>query len=282
MPIKGLFNRDENNDDELEKLIKKVKMLELKTNTLDVHMRRFVKLENRWQAEAFSSKYKETKKEKHKESLDRAANEKKFKQDAVNHVQKHVDLHLPEQISEKLNPIHEEVDSLADRLTRMEKKFEKLHTLVEENLQQTLAFNEEIKQMKMESTNQRKEKSIVIQELRVDKVMLDKYEQNNNFGCLGIKEISGQLNIGATYGKSAIPAEIAEELTDDLLDLQEESAKVDKEDGEASSEASDEVSGNESSDESSDNRHGGGHSAYFTGEQQIKDDNDGFTDVPIE
>ena len=41
----------------------------------------------------------------------------------------------------------------------------------------------------------------IFKTLYIDKLYLDKYEQNNNFAQLGIKELSGALNIGATYGK---------------------------------------------------------------------------------
>ena len=46
-----------------------------------------------------------------------------------------------------------------------------------------------------------KEKPIVQKkEIYIDKFFLDKYEQNNNIAQVGIKELSGVLNIGATYG----------------------------------------------------------------------------------
>lgn len=40
---------------------------------------------------------------------------------------------------------------------------------------------------------------IVVEQIRIDTVVVDKIEYNNNFGALGIKELSGQLNIGANY-----------------------------------------------------------------------------------
>jgi hypothetical protein len=41
---------------------------------------------------------------------------------------------------------------------------------------------------------------IVIEKINIEKIVLDKFELNNNFGQLGIKELKGRLNIGATYG----------------------------------------------------------------------------------
>jgi hypothetical protein len=44
------------------------------------------------------------------------------------------------------------------------------------------------------------EPPIIIEKINIEKIILDKYELNNNFGQLGIKELKGKLNIGATYG----------------------------------------------------------------------------------
>ncbi|PKR86842.1 hypothetical protein [Heyndrickxia camelliae] len=45
---------------------------------------------------------------------------------------------------------------------------------------------------------------IVVERLNVEKLIVDKVELNNNFGQLGIKELKGRLNIGATYGEGAV------------------------------------------------------------------------------
>lgn len=43
---------------------------------------------------------------------------------------------------------------------------------------------------------------IVVEQIRIDRVVVDKIEYQNNFGALGIKELSGKLNIGANYTMS--------------------------------------------------------------------------------
>jgi hypothetical protein len=40
---------------------------------------------------------------------------------------------------------------------------------------------------------------IKIESLRVDKIIVEKLEYSNNFGQLGINELTGKLNIGASY-----------------------------------------------------------------------------------
>lgn len=66
------------------------------------------------------------------------------------------------------------------------------------------SLEKEISQMKKEpkqtETIVEKEPPIIIEKINIERVYLDKYELNNNFGQLGIKELKGRLNIGATYG----------------------------------------------------------------------------------
>ncbi|MEH7120194.1 hypothetical protein V7128_22630, partial [Neobacillus vireti] len=50
-----------------------------------------------------------------------------------------------------------------------------------------------------------KDPPIIIEKINIEKIILDKYELNNNFGQLGIKELKGKLNIGATYGSEFTP-----------------------------------------------------------------------------
>lgn len=62
--------------------------------------------------------------------------------------------------------------------------------------------------------------------LYIDKLYLDKYEQNNNFANLGIKTLSGALNIGATYGSVDIPKDIGKEVKEEMEKLKAEKNKA--------------------------------------------------------
>ncbi|MEH7246100.1 hypothetical protein V7114_04805 [Neobacillus niacini] len=66
-----------------------------------------------------------------------------------------------------------------------------------------------------------KNKEPILQTLYIDKLYLEKYEQNNNFSQLGIKNLSGALNIGATYGKEAIPKVITEQVKENMAKIKE-------------------------------------------------------------
>ncbi|WEG14345.1 hypothetical protein PU629_08285 [Pullulanibacillus sp. KACC 23026] len=56
-----------------------------------------------------------------------------------------------------------------------------------------------------------------IEFLNVEKIVIERYEQSNNFGALGIKSLEGKLNIGANYGdKAELSDEVKEKLTEHI------------------------------------------------------------------
>ncbi|MFP5106766.1 hypothetical protein ACSU6B_08350 [Neobacillus sp. C211] len=64
--------------------------------------------------------------------------------------------------------------------------------------------------------------------LYIDKLYLDKYEQNNNFAQLGINHLSGALNIGATYGRDVVPKKITEQVKEDLAKMKTVKEEMEK------------------------------------------------------
>ena len=46
-----------------------------------------------------------------------------------------------------------------------------------------------------------------VEKIHVDKVIVERFELNNNFANLGIKDLRGTMNIGATYGSGVTPPE---------------------------------------------------------------------------
>jgi hypothetical protein len=68
----------------------------------------------------------------------------------------------------------------------------------------------------------------IIQTLYIDKFYLDKYEQTNNFGQIGIHELSGALNIGATYGKDVIPSKITQEVKEEIEKIKAVKEEIEK------------------------------------------------------
>jgi glucan-binding YG repeat protein len=93
-----------------------------------------------------------------------------------------------------------------------EKELKKKIAFLESNINE---LKETIAKIPIENQEQtlaeKKDPPIIIEKIHIDKIVLDKYELNNNFGQLGIKELKGKLNIGATYGSEFIPKPEEEE-----------------------------------------------------------------------
>ena len=92
-----------------------------------------------------------------------------------------------------------------------------------------LEKNVEIMQLKVDEIgkkihNKKEEKEIkwvgsptIIEYLNVEKIDVDRYEQSNNFGALGIKSLEGRLNIGANYGSpEQLPIELQKSIKKEL------------------------------------------------------------------
>ncbi|WP_312472695.1 hypothetical protein [Neobacillus sp.] len=84
---------------------------------------------------------------------------------------------------------------LKKKLSSLEMDIEELKKSLETFEQQTSS------DMVIKSTDP----PIIIEKINIEKIIFDKYELNNNFGQLGIKELKGKLNIGATYGSEFTP-----------------------------------------------------------------------------
>lgn len=57
--------------------------------------------------------------------------------------------------------------------------------------------------------------SVHIENLRVDKIIVEKLDYTNNLGQLGIKELTGRLNIGTSYeGMEKVEKKVAKKMKD--------------------------------------------------------------------
>lgn len=87
-----------------------------------------------------------------------------------------------------------------------EKDLKKKLTSLELNIEELKKSLQTLQQQSpSEETGKTKDPPIIIEKINIEKIILDKYELNNNFGQLGIKELKGKLNIGATYGSEYQP-----------------------------------------------------------------------------
>lgn len=119
---------------------------------------------------------------------------------------------IQQMINREMAPFQQMVRELYTRISSLEnqivllEKQSKEHGVVLQQLRDT-----KNKQVEFLKEHQLEGQPIIFQEIHVDKLFMDKYEQTNNLGQLGIKELTGQLYIGTTYDKAVIPDELAEE-----------------------------------------------------------------------
>ncbi|GMB08158.1 hypothetical protein [Thermolongibacillus altinsuensis] len=202
MPIKRIFNRNDDHED-LDLVKQKIELLEKqlkKLNTVEVQMKRLVNLEK--QLGSLSAL-------KEQLNLDRTYNNK---QPSFVEWEEQLLAKIEQRMVSKLEPYDKLLTHMEERLSRLEMNLSKLEKQMKTYKFQLNELRKETGHMKQQKT---KEKSVsqpvIFQEINIDKILLDKYELNNNIAQLGINELSGSLNIGATYEKGIIPSELAEE-----------------------------------------------------------------------
>ncbi|MBS4178315.1 hypothetical protein [Lederbergia citrea] len=252
MPIKGLFNQKQNHEILLEK-IAELEKKQRRLNEIEVQIKRLLKME-----EDVASLLKV------KGELKNTSIPKKPIQEAKNKRKGREEPYLAEaSIIKKITPFIKAVGLMDKQITELEKHIARIHQSqaniyhrLDEIEAKLSGFQTDMEEKdKKTSINKPTEQAVVIKEIRIDKFYLDKYEQNNNFGQLGIKELSGALNIGATFGREVIPKEISDQIKEDMegfADLKKDFAK-----GEAEEESS-------SVDES------------------VSEESETFTEIPIE
>ena len=111
--------------------------------------------------------------------------------------------------------------------------------------------------------------------LYIDKLYLDKYEQNNNFAQLGINHLSGALNIGATYGSDAVPKKITEQVKEDIAKMK--TVKEEMEKNQTSAEKQPDPQSNGEKQPDSQNDESSSHVNSIPPEEDIP-----YTDIVIE
>lgn len=121
-------------------------------------------------------------------------------------------------IFKKISPYFEKINDINEKVLTLEKNVSLLNESQAYLLQRISAIDEKLDNY--QNTNDSKpDLPTVIKEIHIDKFFLDKYEQNNNFAQLGIKELSGTLNIGATYEKGIIPEQLTEQLKEGIEEM---------------------------------------------------------------
>ncbi|RHW35722.1 hypothetical protein D1B31_18955 [Neobacillus notoginsengisoli] len=235
MSLKGLFRKNEENDTLLHKIEAIEKRIK-KMNTLEVHLKRFLQWEQEFapllkeqaglkRRPAKEVRINELELEKriflsvlreleplfyHMKSLDKEIVALKGTQERKGKRR------LPKMVLVRQAPLDsgkQAVESLALRLEMMEQMLVEMRQQVEIQ-HNRMDENEERLRSQQDTCDGREKRKenpgltpppVIIQEYKIEKVVVDKYEVNNHIAQLGIKELGGQLNIGATYGVGTPP-----------------------------------------------------------------------------
>ena len=208
----------------LEKQVKKI-------NTLEVFMKRIIKVEERLGLLNLREKGQTKRNAINKtQSADRL-NKGEFIKDIENLVLAKVKY----MIQTEMEPVQNMFMELHNRISKLENQMTSLDKQATENIRAIqYLLQKKNQQEEVVKENPHEGQPIIFQEIHVDKLFMDKYEQTNNLGQLGIKELSGHLNIGATYDKGVIPNELVEEWKkemDSLNQMKEDELQKETHDG---------------------------------------------------
>lgn len=231
MPIKRLFKSDDK-DVNIESMMKKVDVLESqvkKLNTVDLHLKRILELEKTLKL------YELRKKQDLNASADKTGKLQKKAPNSFGNPDKNkhsgrVGLQesgalVTQLICNELEPFKQQMESLNHKIYGLEVGLEDLKkefSVLKEKQKTDHGMEQEPdSKISEESKVNNGPASVIYQDIKIEKVYLDRYEQNNNFAQLGIKELGGQLNIGATYGSGIIPKEVAEQSKEAMESMKE-------------------------------------------------------------
>lgn len=156
---------------------------------------------------------------------------------------KHIERYIDNMIEQKLSPFLKHAEYCNEKLITLEKNIALINEIQLDMLKRAAVIQEQLSELReqpVKDGDTDSKQTIVLKELYIDKFFLDKYEQNNNIAQIGIKELSGALNIGATYGNAALPGEASAEFKKEMEEhkLKSKTAKKEAEETTSSEESS--------------------------------------------
>ncbi|MCM3620359.1 hypothetical protein M3936_22645 [Sutcliffiella horikoshii] len=196
-----------------EKLSKRMEHMEKefrRVNTLEVHIKRLLKLEGDLSALRYDNKVEKGGEKAFFRKSDGKNDQLLFKRiEAILHTK----MELQDKEFRKMN---EKLITLERRLSETETQLQKEQLQNKQLMKQMEHLNR-----KVEDQTSLDKQPVVFQEINVDHMMIDKYELYNNIAQLGVKDLSGSLNIGPTYGKGILPDELTEDLKEKFDEMKD-------------------------------------------------------------
>lgn len=250
MSMKGFFNPKQTNQ-HLQTELADFKHQIKRINTLEVHMNRFLKLEpqmgslimfkKKLEAQpVLSNDSSSSQRSAHKNTeqsytkdMQETARQLHFLKEKVAQLEQIISTQNPrdkkkeavpypdiaslveQSVEKQMAPYLEKMTELDNRVSALERSMSLLTEVQVDMLKRTSSLQEKVRLIH--------QKAALLENapppIHIDKFFLDKYEQNNNIGQVGIKELGGALNIGATYGSGAIPKDFTDQIQKDMEEL---------------------------------------------------------------
>lgn len=218
MFIKNLFqgHQKDENFNEIQKKIADLENQVKRINTLEVQVQQFSKVEKQLgllNLKTSLGKGIAGSKKQHQKStktdLDQGVFEKRIRVEMKAMIKAEMTIFY-----QKMSELYAKIDLLEQQITCLGKKLE------EKDMEGHEGENKENEHDGQASFPEGQ--PIIFQEIKVEKLFMDKYEQTNNLGQVGIKELSGHLNIGATYDKGVIPNDLVDEWKQEMSKIAKE------------------------------------------------------------
>ncbi|PFA69245.1 hypothetical protein CN378_05060 [Bacillus sp. AFS015802] len=228
MPIKGIFtgnDKHDNTQERIHQLEKEVKRI----NSLDVNMKRFLSMEGKLRTLMHGNNAPKSKPVKPEPGWEREDSQP----DILKQVKSLISYEVNQQIK-KWDNHQKQLQSLQNEIIDLKDTVAKQQAQIETVIEQIQIIKNQAAE-----TKKGKEQPVVYQDITVERMMIDKYEMNNNIPHLGVKELSGFLNIGATYGRGIIPDDLAEDFKKGMDEFKKEKQSKEEEESDENEESSD-------------------------------------------
>ncbi|WP_156424353.1 hypothetical protein [Bacillus sp. FJAT-27445] len=125
--------------------------------------------------------------------------EERVKTDAL---ERQLLLFVQKTVNAEMAPIYNTLNQLTWKITKLEGRLSELEKMQRESAaNQSRLLDEYLGKC---NGNTSDERPVIYQEIKVEKLFIEQYDQVNNLGNVGIKELSGHLNIGTTYEKAGL------------------------------------------------------------------------------
>ncbi|WP_316572109.1 hypothetical protein [Neobacillus sp. YIM B06451] len=128
--------------------------------------------------------------------------EQERKTEGTDHLEKKLFIYIQKTVNAEMAPIYQMLNQFARHISKLESRVS--------DLEKMYAECAAIRERYLEDSaccgngNSGGAPPVIFQEIKVDKLFIEKFDQANNLGTIGIKELSGHLNIGTTYEKAGL------------------------------------------------------------------------------